>query len=130
MVRTRTANAARWLVPVCVVAMALTGVAWAQSGRGSMSGYVLANSDVQMLPGATAVLTGNRDNARLKSVKRETVTDAQGQYSFVAIPYGDYTFTVSAPGYVTYEIQVYIPSDATTQIHVRLRTAGPSRSRP
>jgi hypothetical protein len=37
------------------------------------------------------------------------------------VPYGDYTFRVSAPGFSAYQIKLYIASDALTELHVKLR---------
>ena len=108
-----------------IVAAALFTVcaagAAAQSGRGTMSGIVLGDSDAQGLKGAEVILAGDPDNPRLKDIKLVATTDAIGRYSFAAIPYGSYTFHVSFNGYEDYEIRVYIPSDTQTMIHVRLK---------
>lgn len=100
-----------------VVAVVLS----AQSGRGWMKGIVLGVSDSQGMSGVVLELAGDPDNARLPSVALDARTDDTGRYFFKNIPYGDYTFKVSAPGFIPYEIKVYIPSDAETQLHVRLR---------
>ena len=99
----------------------LTGTVAAQSGRSWMHGFVFADSDTSGLSGATVELTGDQSNARLRSVRLTTKAEADGGYSIKDIPYGDYTFRVSADGYDPYEIKLYIGSDMLTQIHVRLR---------
>jgi hypothetical protein len=96
-------------------------VAAAQSGRSWMNGIVFDESDTNGIAGATVELVGDRDSARLRSVKLTTQTDSNGKYSFKDIPYGDYTFRVSAPGFTPYQIKLYIASDALTELHVKLK---------
>jgi len=86
-----------------------------------MGGFVFADSNITGLAGATVELTGDPDNARLKDVKLTTKSEENGKYSLKDIPYGEYTFRVSADGYVPYEIKLYVGSDMLTQIHVKLR---------
>ena len=111
----------RRLLPLVVTFVIVSAVAIAQSGRSWMSGFVFADSDINGLVGATVELKGDQDNARLKSVKLTTKSEDNGEYSLKNIPYGDYTFRVSADGYVPYEIKLYVGSDMLTQVHVRLR---------
>lgn len=96
-------------------------VAVAQSGRSWMNGIVLGESDTNGIASATVELIGDPDSPRLRSVKLTTQTDSNGKYSFKDVPYGDYTFRVSAPGFTAYQIKLYIASDALTELHVRLR---------
>ena len=93
----------------------------AQSGRSWMHGFVFADSDTNGLAGAAVELIGDQNNGRLKSVRLSTKAEKDGNYSLKDIPYGDYTFRVSAEGYEPYEIKLYIGSDMLTEIHVRLR---------
>jgi hypothetical protein len=86
-----------------------------------MNGFIFADSDTRGLQGALVELIGDQGNARLQSVKLSTKAEEDGKYSIKDIPYGDYTFRVSAAGYEPYEIKLYIGSDMLTQIHVRLR---------
>ena len=86
-----------------------------------MGGFIFADSDTRGLQGALVELIGDQGNARLRSVKLSTKAEDDGKYSMKDIPYGDYTFRVSADGYEPYEIKLYIGSDMLTQIHVRLR---------
>jgi hypothetical protein len=43
------------------------------------------------------------------------------KYALQDIPYGEYSFRVTAQDYQPYQIMVYIGSDMLTQIHVRLK---------
>ena len=99
----------------------LTATAAAQSGRSWMGGFVFADSDTNGLAGATVELTGDQNNNRLRSVRLSAQTAQNGEYSIKDIPYGEYTFRVSAAGYDPYEIKLYIGSDMLTQIHIKLK---------
>src|SRR5262245_53326493 len=92
-----------------------------QSGRSWMKGFIFADSNTKGLAGANVELIGDQDNDRLKSVHLSTRADDDGGYSMKDIPYGDYTFRVTAEGYDKYEIKLYIGSDMLTQIHVKLK---------
>ena len=111
-----------FLISVVLSGLALTS--FAQSGRSWMSGFIFADSDTNGLSGANVELTGDQSNARLKSVHLSTRAENDGKYSLKDIPYGEYTFRVSADGYEPYEIKLYVGSDMLTQIHVRLRRKG------
>lgn len=119
--RTITPSVIAVLATAIALAGFITGSAHTQSGRSWMNGFVLGESDTSGVSGATVELIGDQDNARLRSVKLTTQTDANGKYSFKDIPYGDYTFRASAEGFITYEIKLYILSDALTELHVRLK---------
>lgn len=118
--RTTSALPRCFLVAAAALSIVATTVA-AQSGRSWMNGFIFADSDINGLAGAKVELTGAQDNERLKSVHLSTTAEKDGAYSLKDIPYGDYTFRVSAEGYEPYEIKLYIGSDMLTQIHVRLR---------
>lgn len=92
----------------------------AQWGRAFVSGLVFGDSDTQGLSGARVELVGDRADERLREVHLASETDAAGKYAFERVPYGRYEFRVSAPGYQTYSIRLYVASDAHTQLHVQL----------
>lgn len=69
-------------------------------------GIVFDQSDTNGINGAAVELIGDPDSARLRSVKLTTQTDPNGKYSFKDVPYGDYTFRVSAPGFTMYQIKL------------------------
>lgn len=106
---------------LAVVSAILSATVGAQSGRSWMNGFIFADSDTNGLAGANVELIGDQNNDRLKSVRLNTKAGQDGNYSLKDIPYGDYTFRVSAAGFESYEIKLYIGSDMLTQIHVRLR---------
>ena len=93
----------------------------AQSGRSWMKGMVFDESETHGISGALVELTGDPDSPRLRSRKLTTNTNDKGSYSFREVPYGDYTFRVSATGFTNYEVKIYIASDALTELHVKLK---------
>ena len=97
------------------------GAAPAQSGRCMMEGYVVGEAVYTGVGGATVELIGDPESPRLRPVRLSAVTDGRGKYSLKQVPHGDYTLRVSATGYAAYQIKSYMLSDATTQLHVRLR---------
>lgn len=116
----KTATTLR-IARLVITLLMLVAIAAAQSGRSWMNGFVFADSDTEGLSGATVELIGDQKNERLRSVRLSTRTEQDGKYSMKEIPYGNYTFRVSADGYEPYEIKLYVGSDMLTQIHVRLR---------
>jgi Cna protein B-type domain. len=96
-------------------------IAAAQSGRSWMNGIVFDESDTQGISSARVELIGDPDSPRLQAIRLTTNTDERGKYSFKDVPYGDYTFRVSAAGFTPYEIKLYIASDALTELHVKLK---------
>ena len=116
-----TAKVFLWLAQFVITFSILAAASAAQSGRSWMNGFVFADSDTRGLSGASVELIGDQSNARLRSVRLSTKTEQDGEYSMKDIPYGEYTFRVSADGYEPYEIRLYIGSDMLTQIHVRLK---------
>ena len=109
------------LLLLAITLSCLAGTVEAQSGRSWMNGFIFADSDTRGLPDAIVELNGDQNNDRLRAVRLSTKAEEDGKYSIKDIPYGDYTFRVSAAGYEPYEIKLYIGSDMLTQIHVRLR---------
>lgn len=99
-----------------------------QSGRSWMNGIVFGPSETDGVQGATVELLGDPGSQRLKSVHLITLTDEQGKYAFQGVPYGTYHFRVSAAGFQTYEVEIYVASDALTELHVKLRPAVASRN--
>jgi hypothetical protein len=54
------------------------------------------------------------------SMRSTATIDDKGVYSFGRISYGDYTLTVSAPGYLPYRLTFFAASDARVSIAVLL----------
>lgn len=117
----KTSSSLRVVAGLAIAVLILVQIVIAQSGRSWMNGFVFADSDTRGLPDAVVELTGDQSNDRLRSVKLSTKTNQDGKYSIEDIPYGEYTLRVSAEGYDSYEIKLYIGSDMLTQIHVKLK---------
>jgi len=117
----RIRNLMRPMAWLTIALPLLITLAAAQSGRSWMNGIVFDESDTQGISGARVELIGDPDSPRLRTTKLTTNTDERGKYSFKDVPYGDYTFRVSAPGFAPYEIKLYIASDALTELHVKLK---------
>ena len=83
------------LVLVGVLLLAGAGLARAQSGTAGLRGTV-ADAQGAHIPGATVTLTNNA-----AGLSRETVTDASGDFLFVAMPPGTYALKVELQGFRT-----------------------------
>ena len=95
----------------------------AQSGRGSVHGYV-AFEDLSYIEvgekkvHATIELRGNTEfNQGLYTAK----TDEHGSYDLKNIPMGQYVLKISAPGYRAYQTEIYLPSDFNCSLAVMLK---------
>ncbi len=116
-------KAPRKILPVTGLLVALllcAGTAAAQSGSSVMRGYV-AFQDIAYLdkqPRARVELcTGPKGEGC--SVKTET--DEHGHYAISPAPLGEWWLRISAPGFVTYEINIYLPSDFVGNLAVMLK---------
>jgi hypothetical protein len=119
--RTRTRRSVWAALAVCLASTAIP--LSAQWGRSRMSGLVFADSDTQVLAGATVELVGDPESERLRSVHLVATTSAKGKYEIENVPYGLYELRVSASGFVPYSIPLYLASDALTSLHARLGKA-------
>ena len=96
------------------------GLAWALAG-GSLSG-VIKDVSGSVVPNARLTLV----NTALKTEFKAT-TDAQGHYSFPALPVGHYDLTVEATGFQSQKkTDVVIDADAAVSINLDLEVAGTS----
>jgi hypothetical protein len=119
LVLSKTALAATLVVLIGICAL----VASAQSGRGSMHGYVgfedlsyieVAEKKVQ----ATIELRGNTEfNHELYTAK----TNEHGSYDLKNIPMGQYVLKISSTGYRAYQTEIYLPSDFNCSLAVMLK---------
>ena|ERR1700720_3819126 len=98
------------------------GAASAQSGRAVMKGYVafenIAYVDKQ--PRARVELCAG---AKGKNCGATTETDEHGLYAISPAPLGEWWLRISAPGFATYEINIYLPSDFVGNLAVMLKRA-------
>lgn len=98
----------------------------AQSGRGSMAGWVSFEdvgrnqvkergivARVELIPVGTG-----REAAPIVAE-----TDEIGAYAIHMVPAGEYEVRISSPGYRTYATTVYIPSDFECRLATLLRRA-------
>ena len=110
-------------VPVIVILAFLASqhgnLACAQSGRGTISGYVTCDAcKYQGYAGARVELL-TADRAR--KVKYRRKTDKHGGWKITPIAMGSYILRVTARRHRPYEAELYIPSDSTTRINVKLK---------
>ena len=95
-----------------------------QSGRGTMHGYVAFEgvSYNEVTEGAIhAKIELRGSSAANRGSVYPVQTDNRGLYDIPAIGAGEFTLTISAPGYTTYQIAVLIPSDFECRLATMLR---------
>jgi hypothetical protein len=110
------------LLAMAVVLLSLflvPGMTDAQSGRGWMDGWVFLETATKGAAGATVELTVIASSSNIRKLVAKT--DERGEYKFKEVPYGEYRFRVTAPGYQPYQIDIYMPPDMHTKLHVRLK---------
>lgn len=83
----------------------------AQSGRGSMSGYVASRVGNDGIPNAKIELEPIEIISRHPEA-RSTVTNKDGLYEMLQITMGEYNLTISAEGYEPYKTRVFVMSDS------------------
>lgn len=102
----------------------LCGVAAsAQSGRALMKGYV-AFKDIAYVakqPRARVELCSSQNS---KKCEVAVETDEHGLFEINPAPLGEWWLRISAPGFVTYEINIYLPSDFIGNLAVLMKSAG------
>jgi len=98
--------------------------AHAQSGRATFTGWVAFDgiAYVDKQPTAKIELFRADDKTR-ENPATSTTTDEHGHYALQPAPLGDFILRISAPGYATIEIPVYLPSDFTGNLATLLKKA-------
>ncbi|MGH9543111.1 MAG: carboxypeptidase regulatory-like domain-containing protein [Terriglobales bacterium] len=118
--RNRWLRMARWTafaIAMAWLTAALPPAAWAQAGRGGVSGLVTDASGAA-IPAAQVTLTSTATG-----VARHTVTTSAGLYSFVAIDPGSYNLSVSHAGFqTTNRAGIVVEVDQTAKINLALQT--------
>ena len=106
----------RWCLLALLIAPLFTSTAWAQTFTGGLRGAVRDANGV--IPGVTVTLTNDATNAT-----RDAVSNEQGEYSFAAVPPGNYTVKAELTGFKTYEnksmriaAQQFITLDITLEV--------------
>src|SRR4051812_19811524 len=86
----------RFLIGIACLTLLATNLA-AQSIYGTLTGIV-SDPSQSVVAGATVKLRDEQSGSQ-----RETVTNAEGFYTFVSVPPGGYELTVSSPGFETHK---------------------------
>ena len=116
---------AKLLLAVMLLASA---AAVAQSGRGSMRGYVSLDDQAPIEPTrAHATLDGTQPGEKAHYAAD---TSERGLFEISPVLMGEYRLAISAPGYKTYETTLYIPSDFLGNLAVILKRDGTRKARP
>jgi hypothetical protein len=109
----------QWMSLV-VVCLALSNVGFSQASSSSLRGTVTDPSG-SSVPGATVVLV----SAELQ-ITRTATTGAVGDYTFLALPPGTYTLTVTATGFRHYQqtdVQLLVNTPATANVRLKVGLA-------
>jgi hypothetical protein len=113
------------LAVLAVLVLAPSEFASAQSGLGSLRGYV-RDQQGGALPGATVTATSPEMLAPSTGA-----TDANGFYRLLNLPPGTYTVTVEMPGFSTYKQEGILRSSRASVARTKSRPAfSSSRATP
>ncbi len=89
----------------------------AQQTLGAISGTI-ADPTKAIVPGATVVLLNDQTSAT-----RSQTANAQGSYTFQALPIGTYHLTISAPGFANQDLPgILVQADRTATLNITLTT--------
>ena len=111
------------LAAILLIASLGCALALAQSGRGSMHGYV-GFEDLSYLEVAEKKVHASielRGNTEFNHEVYTAKTDEHGSYDIKSVPMGQYLLKISAPGYRSYQTELYIPSDFNCSLAVMLK---------
>ena len=103
---------------VLIVSLIACGTVQAQSGRGTMKGYVSLDDAAPTQPVRAHVHM---------AITRPGDKVAYDTYELPAVMMGEYRLTVSAPGYKSYATTLYLPSDFLGSLAVILKKDKHSR---
>lgn len=97
---------------MCISLLLVTSLYAGNTGK--ISGQATDAQSGNPLPGANVVLEGTTMGA---------ATDADGYYSIIGVPPGEYTLVVTMIGYAKYRVQeVRVQVDLTTKINAQLKS--------
>lgn len=111
------------LAAILLLASLGCALALAQSGRGSMHGYV-GFEDLSYLEVAEKKVHASielRGNTEFNHGVYTAKTDEHGSYDLKSIPMGQYVLKISSPGYRSYQTEIYLPSDFNCSLAVMLK---------
>jgi hypothetical protein len=99
-----------------------SGAAFAQSGSAVMKGYVAFENVayVDKQPSAKVELCSEPNG---KQCGANTKTGEHGSFEINPAPLGEWWLRITAPGFVTYEIKIYLPSDFIGNLAVMMKRA-------
>jgi hypothetical protein len=100
------------------MALAVSGVAWAQSSYTAAMRGVVTDASGGAIPGATVTLTESDRN-----IPHTVITDEAGRYVITALPPGRYTFSAELTGFKTYtqsNIPLAVQQQATFDVSLRV----------
>ena len=100
-----------WLIVASII---LAGSAYGQSNTSMIRG-VVADKSSAVVSGARVRLTNSISN-----YTQSTVTDAQGSYRLIDVPFNDYRLTVEAAGFENATRQLIVRSNLAQQVDVQL----------
>jgi len=89
-------NACRMSILMLFMSLVATGVLFAQSDLGTISGFIKDQSGAS-IPNAKVTIKNQT------GIERQTMTNDSGYYSITNIPPGFYTMSAEAPGFQKYE---------------------------
>ena len=111
------------LAAVLMLACLCGALASAQSGRGSMHGYV-GFEDLSYLEVAEKKVHASIELRGTTEFNHEVYTaktDEHGSYDIKSVPMGQYLLKISSPGYRSYQTELYMPSDFNCSLAVMLK---------
>jgi len=117
------ARSKRILVTVLLILVSCCAAGLAQSGRGSMHGYVAFDdlSYIEVAEKKVHAAIELRGNTEFNHEVYLAKTDEHGSYDVKSIPMGQYVLKISSPGYRTYQTEIYLPSDFNCSLAVMLK---------
>ncbi len=114
--RIHSASGARLFLSICFLFLFSGIAAFAQAGRGAVSGSVTDQTGA-VIPGASVTLFNTATGISL-----HTTTNSAGDFAFISLNPGDYHITASQKGFVTVvHNQVVVTVDQTTSLKLALR---------
>ena len=109
---------ARCLLLAVLTALLSTGIAIAQENA-EITG-VVSDSTGAVVAGASVTVTAGETGA-----KRTTVTNSNGLYDFPGLAIGQYTLTISAPGFEAYsQTGIVVNVAQTLRVNATLSVGG------
>jgi hypothetical protein len=108
------------LITTGVVLLGFCASAYAQGGTGSSISGSVVDSSGGVIPGAAITVKHNATG-----VTTESVSNAEGAFSFPGLPIGTYTVTVTLEGFKTFVVNdVVVTAGAPANVRAKLEVGG------